>query len=1084
MPDKEESSYKDKQDTLNPEQFSLKKFMRARRPELYSDSLFIGSHSVDASYLNFVLSQVTERKAEVEFERLCRQLAEKEICPNLIPQTGPTGGGDSKVDTETYPVSESIAERWYVADPLSAASQRWAFAFSAKQTWRSKVRDDVEKIMETGRQYSKVFFFTNQQVSDRNRSIVEDELRKKWHVDVRIFDRNWIAERVIKNKHFTLFENALHVDLNATSNRKLGPDDAVRECRIAELDSQIEDSDRYVGLRDQLVEDCLETALIARGLERPREEVDNRFSRAEHIAETMTYQRPMLRVLYHRAWTAACWYEDYEEFERVYKKALSLVFNDNDVWDYDMITTLWQIGTTFRVKHRTLHEDQEWKQHTTRLEQVLDVLSQNEQRLTSSLMAKTLRTIIRITLDRDHETFVLGLSEIVSILEVARNRLDYPLETIAQLVEEVINLRGNDETLDELQEQVLQLQLERQGKSREGCMRLERAKICISKGRFSEAVNQGGKAQLLLGQGGHEGFQESVIVTGSAYEAMGLLWAARANYALALDWMFREWDKTGEYPRQLFVPLKSLIWIELQIGRPSQALRWLKLYRNLLNRVELPESELEEIVREDLSLDFVLAILVLRTPWSLWPKLLRIPTILEAFFLKVSAGAAKFMLGHESAFKEEMDCENPEAFFRDLLKEPVADDLSEQTDWGVCWPINLTTTLFGCQIELKVHCGLRSFHLGETILAFLESMLATHVKEDWMFAARAKLCIEIVTRDTANCPFECDRIEDEFGEVHIKVAHKNPTPAQPDEKYVKSMLYLFAIVLEQLWLPTSKEDVEKLYKIDRAPDRAGITTHLPVILDSIFGTDAKINVNSWISPEMQSVPLVRKTPWVPQSQNRYSLRGTKENANNRFKTKTASDIRPPAWGVDGLRHRDARVISVINIPLWELAGWGGLGYGINGSGLPEMYFAFKNFGAGLKIFKGWIAKFGTSDLKDDIAISIVTDVDEEHPFWYRAVVGCRDNEVYQSDSRLTGFISRIQEMHPSNPTSLRLFINRYESTKKFLIAPVDLRKDIAKQVLEQNGPYIAKQELNIVPASNIGPNDLLKVALRTEPKSR
>jgi site-specific recombinase XerC len=35
----------------------------------------------------------TSRSQEVKFERFARRLAEREICPNLLPQTGPTGGG-------------------------------------------------------------------------------------------------------------------------------------------------------------------------------------------------------------------------------------------------------------------------------------------------------------------------------------------------------------------------------------------------------------------------------------------------------------------------------------------------------------------------------------------------------------------------------------------------------------------------------------------------------------------------------------------------------------------------------------------------------------------------------------------------------------------------------------------------------------------------------------------------------------------------------------------------------------------------------------------------------------------------------
>ena len=56
---------------------------------------------------------MTSKNLDKPFEEFCRHIAEVEICPNLLPQTGPTGGGDSKVDSETYPVSENLSAYWY-----------------------------------------------------------------------------------------------------------------------------------------------------------------------------------------------------------------------------------------------------------------------------------------------------------------------------------------------------------------------------------------------------------------------------------------------------------------------------------------------------------------------------------------------------------------------------------------------------------------------------------------------------------------------------------------------------------------------------------------------------------------------------------------------------------------------------------------------------------------------------------------------------------------------------------------------------------------------------------------------------------
>lgn len=129
---------------------SPSELMRARHPELFSDTLVDEAPRLAKPVFEYHLETLTNRKQEYEFEHFCRKLAEKEICPNLRVQTGPTGGGDSKVDTETYPVATEIAERWWVGEP-SAGTERWAFAFGAKKASKPKVKADVDNILSTGR---------------------------------------------------------------------------------------------------------------------------------------------------------------------------------------------------------------------------------------------------------------------------------------------------------------------------------------------------------------------------------------------------------------------------------------------------------------------------------------------------------------------------------------------------------------------------------------------------------------------------------------------------------------------------------------------------------------------------------------------------------------------------------------------------------------------------------------------------------------------------------------------------------------------------------------------------------------------
>ncbi|MFM0210513.1 hypothetical protein PQQ96_24215 [Paraburkholderia sediminicola] len=87
-------------------------YMRGRRPSEYSDSEATSSLELTQGFLEYHLETLTSRSQETEFAYFARRLAEKEICPNLRPQTGPTGGGDGKADSETIPVSGQLAELW------------------------------------------------------------------------------------------------------------------------------------------------------------------------------------------------------------------------------------------------------------------------------------------------------------------------------------------------------------------------------------------------------------------------------------------------------------------------------------------------------------------------------------------------------------------------------------------------------------------------------------------------------------------------------------------------------------------------------------------------------------------------------------------------------------------------------------------------------------------------------------------------------------------------------------------------------------------------------------------------------------
>jgi hypothetical protein len=79
-----------------------------------------------------VLAEIT--RSEYDFETFSYHLMRREICPNLSPQAGPVGGGDSH---GLRGIGDLDYRYW--SGVSTTTSRRFAFAFSAKKDWSTKI---------------------------------------------------------------------------------------------------------------------------------------------------------------------------------------------------------------------------------------------------------------------------------------------------------------------------------------------------------------------------------------------------------------------------------------------------------------------------------------------------------------------------------------------------------------------------------------------------------------------------------------------------------------------------------------------------------------------------------------------------------------------------------------------------------------------------------------------------------------------------------------------------------------------------------------------------------------------------------
>lgn len=1074
-------------------------FMRARRPELYSDSIWHAQASMDRGQFEYHLDTLTHRKQEIEFETFSRMLAEKELCPNLVPQTGPTGGGDSKVDTETYPVADDIADRWYEATARRAANERWAFAISAKKDWVPKVKSDVKKIVETGRAYTLIYFITNQFAPDKKRSEVEDSLRALYGVGIRILDRTWIVERTVANKRWDIAEQTLGLKLAHSQNQKsLGPLDAERARELEELEANISDVAHYQNAPYQLAEDCLRTALLARGLELPRNEIAGRFDRALRFARANKDFRQVRRILYLQAWTAIWWFSDFVEADRIYDEIAPQIVNADSVWECESLVNLRTASIAGQVVQHGWRGSEFWDVRDTALRAALQKHADDDTKPTSSLWARTQLLFMQAGDAAKSRRPPAIFGELRAILEMARNRIEYPLEQVIRFVLELGSIITDDEAFDELCEMVINLQKERRGEVEEGKMRLERGEQKLSAKKYYEAIDQCAKAQSLLGKEEHsEEFITALSFTAIGYEAAGLLWAARANLMVAADSCLREFVKGGKIDKRVFPLLRRLIWIEIQLGRVPYIFCWMELLANVLPVLELSEAQLRNFHKEIHSIDLVLGILILRTKHEDWRSLNHIAGILEDNSFLTSSFAALFMLGQEDVLRSDAqipETESLDEFFSLWLVQPAAADLPDSAEWHINASNSIQTAILGCKVIVTTRGGCTTVLLAESMLAFLEAFFSTALQLKKFFSPRDELIIEIRQSEQAKLPFSVRTSENDCGETRIILTHPPVVVAKliDDPGYMESMFSFFAIVVAEMQIVNFEKELEPLFAKCRAQDRAYLTAVSPKTLTNLLNDPPKYRAGDWVAQSTkESYLCTRTTAWVPLV--KITKAKIKTDKDDSIKIELGSG--ESLFGVDGLKHRDLGNISVLNLPLWDKAGWHGAGYITQpgGSTPPQMLLVFANGDAGGKIFRGWRKKVGQADSSGWISLTIVTGIDRNHPDHYRVIVGSGDNYFKNSaeNSKLVMAGFRMRDITPSNSVNLSRFLAEYGRLKRFIIQPdsatqTEMQQASQSRPVDRNflgaeqfdGLGIELSKLTVIPAWKVSRNDLIGGAMR------
>jgi hypothetical protein len=1057
----------DGEDQRAPARVSPSEFMRELRPEYYSDTVERSSHVLSADRLEYHLDTLTSRNQTHDFEIFCRKLCERTVCPNLRPQTGPDGGGDSKADTETYPVSDEVSGLTYIGD-ANSGRERWAFAFSAKKDWTRKVRSDIKGIAETSRDYNRIFFVTSRFAKAKDRARIEDELSKQYGIPVTIHDRSWIVTEIIEKERTDLAFNYLKIG-EEVGARRLGPKDYSRSQQLADIERAIEDPAAFKGMERQLVTEALVAAKLSRGLERPRTETDGRFARATRLAEAHGSYRQKLEAQYEQIWTAFWWYNDFELLNVSYDSFETRALESTHAKNLEFLGNLNQLLVNSIVHDHVTREECRYDERIARLKQALEVLARDVTRPNNSLEAETDLQRIAVNqaiMAQDKTALASVCAGYSAILDKAEGLGEFDADGVIRFIEVIGGVAGNDPAYNELVEKLADFVATRKSEAEGALVLLKRAqKLDLSADKF-DMIRWLGKAAIGLTKREHtaELIDATQLLT-LAYRSAGLHWAARASCCLAAASIIVEGEKDGDLPASMVPTMKIWAWNALELCHLPDILFAIQLLNGCLAGLPLTENSKAK-VREDLiELDMALGCLFLNLKENDLRRLEETPDILAGLSLFMSRTALLHSLGHPEVLREDGSLpkeETDEAVNRllsTLKSQPLAESLRGPLVLNQEGRQVLETTIMGMKVEVEVQES-RHIPLAECVLGSVEAFFATLIER--RVAPHAELFrINIVASGQAQAPVI------ETSELDMK-----STITWPDGLQLTSI--------------DRQRDINQFY-CEVAAHILGVACSVKdgaALLDELFADAALQQRINMIATAPNSYSRLA-------SQNFSSLADWKEVIRQSYRLRehrvelprielAHPDDEKPDFGEDngslGVRnHKGISIRSVIDVHAWNRARWQGCGYIQIGHSLPYMAFLFEDKEGARKIFERWRERFGAEDASEEIGVSIIRNLPDTNLHHYCVQIASNDPLSRGAGTKAPVMVAtRSMTMEPNDSRNLDMFLAGYQRHRGFYLLPA---------VGRINPEFffdltILKRDLTVKSAAEVHDHDIEAMALR------
>lgn len=980
-------------------------YYRNLRPEKFSDSKV--NFKMAREVFEFQLNQLSTHMKQDEFEEFTRQLVCRLITPNIIPQTGPTGGGDGKTDLETHTVSEDVAVHWYVPNGGCHGEDKWAMAISCKADWGPKVDSDVKKIVEIGRGFTKILFFTNQIVSSKQKATKQEKYKKDYNVSVEIYDRNWFVQSVYDNHCYEIAIYTLNLSHDFLQDYKEeGPNDHRKRLALRELDEKINQESNTSGYDTQYVEDLLAATILSREIEDAPVLVRGRFERALRESEKHGMRQQIYEILYQQAWTAFYWFRNPDETFRLYCELKKLLEQDTNVVRLEKLLNLYNI--LFTASHEKLFINPiEIQVETTYFTKLYKQLEADKDHASSFLYLKISLLEIKLIYDKSSPDKIDQIvQELTEAMAEAECHLDIHFESHFDIFEMLGNCIDDNEYYEDMLDKLSGILIRRNQGIDAANIQLRRGLQNIEKERYVEAIRHIGQCiQPFQKEETRGELIKSCGLLAVAFAHTDLLYSAKLFYVKTLSLLFHKIEVTGSIDHILITVIMELCDLELRLGQIANFLLWFELMEIMTRSSR--DFHTEDYLQKKNRLDAMFAIRLVNSDCSL-PGYSILPDVLARLELFVSQDALLHALGHDDAVRQDFkDILMSETGWEAKMREQLnSEEFLFDTYLATKDHLQMQTIISGCilSITTPVDCKMQIY--SEILLAYVESLLSTS-KWNEVAIATPTIHFEVVeTNDQPSCIIP-DEIPSNYKfQINLNTINDK-------EMWDCLSMFIAHFMTKNAMTHDIKNFFEGKQKNEKVLERLSVMITHEQCCKNILGENFKNSGNNWTQLNDKD----------------YTFQGAKITMSSFEKLKG--------------KQSEVKIYSHIIPALWDKAIWKGCGF-LWGNGLVPVGLAlcFANIDAGNKIIQGWQKEYAEGRL--NLRISFIKHVDAKNPFWYKVQIGTditklgRETDV---DQRYVTTTSRFHKMTPQNSQNLDMFKAYIHNRHECILTAVEISQD-------------------------------------------